>query len=242
MLLRALSRAGSTAWATLGALGQARAQSPDIAAGAQAFHRLCARLCTAHDFRLVVEGAPPPGPHVLVTNHLSYLDPIVLCARYPLAPIAKAEVDDWPLIGACGRAHGVMFVRRAEPHSGAVVLRNAARALAAGVPVLNFPEGTTTDGGPLLPFKRGIFGLAGRAGVPVVPAALIFADPAAHWVGGELFLPHYFRTAARPGMVVTIRYGVPLDPRRVSARLVAEAARVRVAALLDDTPPLRMAA
>src|SRR5688572_6093172 len=106
-----LRRAARTAAATFAALGRARLSRLDVKAGTLAFHRLCADICREHNFQIVVEGQPPPGPYVLVTNHLSYLDPIVLCALSPHAPIAKAEVDGWPLFGAAGRAHGAIFVR-----------------------------------------------------------------------------------------------------------------------------------
>src|SRR6185436_14021215 len=101
-----------------------------------------------------------------VANHLSYLDPIVIGAQIPVAPIAKGEVASWPLIGSVASSLNGIFVDRSSVMSRARALRRAHALLRAGVSILNFPEGTTTDGSRLLPFHRGIFGLAQIARVP----------------------------------------------------------------------------
>jgi hypothetical protein len=72
---------------------------------------------------------------------------------------------------------GVVFVARGDAHSGARALRSAEAALAGGLPVLNFPEGTTTSGRSVLPFRSGVFGLARRTAAPVVPIALAYDPP-----------------------------------------------------------------
>nr|MBS0019499.1 1-acyl-sn-glycerol-3-phosphate acyltransferase [Gammaproteobacteria bacterium] len=74
--------------------------------------------------------------------------------------------------------------------SGAEVLRRSLRVLQQGVSVLNFPEGTTTLGNAVLPFRRGIFGLAPITGVPVIPIALRFEPPGMAWVGNAYFVSH----------------------------------------------------
>ena len=148
---------------------------------------------------------------MLVSNHVSYLDPMVLGSLVPSAPIAKSEVEHWPVVGEVARRVGVRFVRRGCPHSGARILRESLRALAQGVSVLVFPEGTTTEGKRALPFKRGAFGLARLARVPVVPAVVQFADPRAAWINDDLFLPHFARTVARPLTSVSIHFLPPID-------------------------------
>jgi 1-acyl-sn-glycerol-3-phosphate acyltransferase len=99
--------------------------------------------------------------------------------------------------------------------------------------VLNFPEGTTSDGERVLPFRRGIFGLARHACVPVVPVALRFDDPELAWFGDALFLPHYARLLGRPETVVRVRFGGPLTPERYgSATDLADEARSAVEHML----------
>ena len=155
----------------------------------RALRDVLAELCRVHRIEIDVEGTLPDGPAVLVANHRSYLDPLVIAALSACAPIAKQEVAGWPVVGAGARALGVLFVRRDDPWSGARVLRDALRSLEDGVPVLCFPEGTTTTAQHPLPFHRGVFGVARLAGVPIVPIALGYADPAACWVGDDDFLP-----------------------------------------------------
>ncbi len=235
--MRVAQRAASLVFSCFQAIGRDRASRPrSTAERAFALHQLCAEVCRAHRFEVRTEGQPPDGAAVLVANHLSYLDPIMVAAHKPLALIGKLEVEKWPLMGEVGRRHGVLFIDRGNAHAGAVVLKRALRVLRAGVPVLNFPEGTTTNGdGALLPFLRGVFGVARIARVPVVPVAIRFESPDLHWVGNSLFLPHYLRTAARPRTIEHVRYGEPLDaPVGVRAELVAAAARARVAALYEE--------
>lgn len=178
---------------------------------AAALRTTARRLCRTHGVVTHLRGSFPEQPCVIVANHLSYLDPLVLVGLHPACPVAKAEVSGWPFIGQTMRDFGVSFVERGNPYSGAKVLRRGLRALRAGVSVLNFPEGTTSTGESLLPFHRGIFGLARLAGVPVVPVAVHFDEPDLCWVGGEGFVPHYLRTSARPHAMVRVQVGRPLD-------------------------------
>jgi 1-acyl-sn-glycerol-3-phosphate acyltransferase len=234
-VLRVAQRASSLVWSCLQALGR-HDQERSPAERAFAFHQLCADVCRSHQFEVHAHGQPPDGAAVLVANHLSYLDPIMVAAHKPLGAIGKLEVSGWPVVGDIGKTHGMIFIERGNVHAGAVVLRRALRTLAAGVPVLNFPEGTTTNGDvPLLGFQRGIFGVARLARVPVVPVAIRFESPDLHWVGDSMFLPHYLRTAGRTRTIVHVRYGEPLDaPVGVRAELVAAAARARITKLYEE--------
>jgi len=206
---------------------------------ALASYRLAGRLAELNGLHISLSGELPARPSVLVANHLGYWDPVLLGSLLPLAGIAKAELASWPVIGWCGHALGTLYVRRGNPHHSARVLRQALRRLVAGVHVLNFPEGTTTDGSQLLPFRRGIFGIAARAGVPVVPVALRLSPRDAAWTGGEAFLPHYRRHWGRGGRVeASIRFGGPLHPADfATAEECAAEARARVAALLGRPLP-----
>jgi lyso-ornithine lipid O-acyltransferase len=181
---------------------------------AERLSRGMARVCRAHDFVTRVSGDVPRMPCVVVANHLSYLDPVLILPHVPALPVAKGEVEHWPLLGRHGNNCGVLFVARSRPASRVRTLRRAIAALSAGVSVLNFPEGTTTDGTTLLPFQRGIFGAARIAGVPIVPVALRFDDRSLCWTGNATFLPHYLRTASRAETVAHLWFGPPIWPDR----------------------------
>jgi 1-acyl-sn-glycerol-3-phosphate acyltransferase len=194
---------------------------------------VCAELCRLHGFRFEIEGRPPTGPAVLISNHVSYVDAPVLVSLTPCAPIAKAEIAGWPLVGDSARALGVAFVKRGDVHSGARALRHGLRALAAGVSVLGYPEGTTTTGNQLLPFRRGLFGLARLADVPVIPIALAYASPDVAWVGDDWFITHYLRTAMRKETLVSVRIGTAISPRAAeSAEALAQLTRTRIGHML----------
>jgi 1-acyl-sn-glycerol-3-phosphate acyltransferase len=195
---RAGSRVARAAIATLSALGEARLGARrTLAARARHLSTAMREICTIHAIDVSVDGMFPDRPCVLVANHVSYLDPIMILAHAPAAPISKAEVEGWPMIGPCARALGVNFVDRSSVVRRAVALRRAVTTLRAGVSVLNFPEGTTTRGTRLLPFHRGIFGAAMIADVPVVPIAVTYDDVDLAWTDNETFLPHYWRLSTR---------------------------------------------
>lgn len=239
--VRALGRAGAcfgalcTELLTLPPPGLVEAERYHEAA--RTGHRLSRRVLDINGVRVSVRGSVPAGPVVLVCNHLGYLDPIIVGALLPLAAIAKSELSSWPFLGRVSAHVGTLFVRRGSARHGAVVLRRALRRLAAGVPVLNFPEGTTTDGsGPLFPFRRGLFGLARRAGVRVVPVGLRLDPEDAAWVGGAAFLPHYWRMTRRPSLHAVVRFGEAVDAGNYpSAQACADAVRTQVERLLGGT-------
>ncbi|MDB4977718.1 MAG: hypothetical protein JWN48_6059 [Myxococcaceae bacterium] len=192
-------------------------------------------MCALHGVRLRVRGTLPTQPSLLVANHVSYFDPMIISSLLPLTAVAKREVASWPWVGEVCRRFGVLYVDRDDPHSGARVLREALRSLERGVSVLIFPEGTTTHGQQVLPFKRGSFGMAALAGVPVVPVALRYESPAAAWVGDDTFLPHYVRTMAKPYTRVNVDFLPALrNAGAPDAAALAERARREIAGVLEE--------
>ncbi|HYC23313.1 MAG TPA: lysophospholipid acyltransferase family protein [Candidatus Bathyarchaeia archaeon] len=229
---RTSRRAARTVLAVRAALRSVPRSAPGEAVALRgrvfALSRLFADVCALHGLKVVSSGPVPSGPVVLVANHVGYFDPLVLAGLVPCLPLAKREVSSWPLIGKLARRHGVVFVERENPLSGAAALRAAGRALTRGVSVLNFPEGTTTTGASVLRFKRGIFGLAGLTGVTVVPVAIGYDDEDLAWTGDTFLLPHYLKAAARERLVVRVRFGCAMTPSRYGGAdaLAAEAQAV----------------
>ncbi|MFO7562885.1 MAG: lysophospholipid acyltransferase family protein [Enhygromyxa sp.] len=196
---------------------------------------LAGRACELNGFEVRVRGQPPRAPAILVCNHVGWQDPILIFKVVPALAIAKHEVGRWPLVGEIARGLDFLLVDRQSPHSGARVLLRAKTLLERGASILTFPEGTTSHGDEVLPFRRGMFGLARHAGVPIVPIALRYLDAGAAWVGDDAFLPHFLRTVARPRTVASLEFGAPihalLDER---PEALAERARAAVRALLRD--------
>lgn len=236
---RATSRIARAALTSLSALGEARLVGHDYpGAQADSLAQALRELCTIHAIEIDVRGMFSDRTCVLVANHLSYLDPLVILSQKPAAPVAKAEVAEWPVIGPAARALGVNFVDRASIPRRAVTLRRAIAALRAGVSVLNFPEGTTTRGDRVLPFHRGIFGAAMLAEVPVVPIALSYENHDLAWTDNATFLPHYWRfsTLSRVRVRLVVRSPMWGRPTEAPADF---AARVRAAIALSLDGHLR---
>ncbi|HSV80177.1 MAG TPA: AMP-binding protein [Ramlibacter sp.] len=124
----------------------------------------------------VVQGLErlPLGACVLVANHASYLDGLLLLAALPRphAFVAKAELRGWPLAGPYLHRLGTVFVERFAAPRAVEDAQALAELVQRGTPLLVFPEGTFGPASGLLPFHLGAFLAAARAGVPVVPVVL----------------------------------------------------------------------
>ena len=175
---------------------------------AQAAARCSRKLCAALGIRVVHSGPVPfRGPVLLVANHRSYVDPVALLAALPCCLVAKSEVARWPLIGLGSRLAGSVFVRRDDRRSRAAARATVAECLRAGTTVAAFPEGTTTAGPGLLPFRRGLFESAAAAGTQVVPVAITYDDRDDAWIGDDTFLSHFAWVFAKRETVVRVEFG-----------------------------------
>ena len=187
-------------------------------------------MCELHRIDVRAVGELPSGPALFVSNHVGYFDPMVIGGLTPCVSVAKRELLSWPFVGRRLRNLGVVFVDRADPWSGVRALRAMLRALRLGASVLNFPEGTTTDGRGVLPFRRGAFGAARIAGVPVVPVRIDYEDPRTAWFGDATFVPHYLAVLSRGPVRARVTFGRPIPSRAdLSARALADAARSAIA-------------
>ncbi len=118
----------------------------------------------------------PPGPHVLLVNHASYLDAIALTALLPSQPgyafTAKREFASQPLMRALLQGLGTLFIERVDIKQGLADVDAMSAALARGENLIVFPEGTFTRESGLKPFHAGAFFAAARARVPLVSGSL----------------------------------------------------------------------
>lgn len=128
-------------------------------------------------WRFEVEGTPPAdidhAPYVVVANHESQADPFLLSwLPFDMRWVAKEELFRPPVTGWAMRFGGDIPLRRGQGDSVRTMMAECERALAGGISVMMFPEGTRSQTGDLLPFKDGAFTLAVNAQVPVLPVAL----------------------------------------------------------------------
>ena len=99
---------------------------------------------------------PVPVNGLIVSNHLSYLDILVLCSIAPTVFVSKADVRNWPVFGWLASLAGTVFIERERRTHVGAVNREIESALADGVPVVVFPEGTSSDGQTILPFRSSL--------------------------------------------------------------------------------------
>jgi 1-acyl-sn-glycerol-3-phosphate acyltransferase len=168
------------------------------------------------------------APAIFYANHASLLDPPLIVSTLPSRPVfvAKQELRWVPVLGWAIWLAGFILINRRHQRQAYASLAHAAHQIRAGQSVAIFPEGTRSEDGAVLPFKRGSFSLAMEAGVPLVPMAIR---------GGHAILPKgAWRTRGGP-YVLTV--GEPLDPAAFSdAESLRAAAEARLREMLSDQP------
>lgn len=193
--------------------------------------------------RLRVEriGSPPAAPFLLVSNHLSYLDIIVLASEVDAVFVAKREVSGWPLFGLGARAIGCVFIDRESRRDTLRAGTQMRERYQAGEGVVLFAEGTSTSGVTVLPLRPALLEWAASDGLAVRTATLSYhtaaGDPPANdalcWWGDMTFLPHLAGVTRLGPSTVRLSFG----PSSVSASDRKELARALHAALLADFRP-----
>jgi 1-acyl-sn-glycerol-3-phosphate acyltransferase len=154
----------------------------------------------------------PSLGRVVVANHRSIIDIAILLSVFGGALVARGDIEKWPIMGAAARSAGTIFVDRSSKRSGAQAIAAMVERLAEHDTVCLFPEGTTFVDDPVRPFKPGACVAAMRAGVPVVPVALVYPKDSTAAYGGETFLQHLGRLADTKGTQVHVEIGAPLTP------------------------------
>ena len=181
--------------------------------------------------RIEVRGRPPEAPFFLVTNHLGYVDVLVLASRVDGDFVARADAGDWPMVGALCRSVGTLFVDRESRRDLPRAIAAIDRRLAAGQGVVLFPEGTSTRGEEVARFHPSLLEVAARARYPVSYASLGYAtadgiepaDQAVCWWGDMELMPHLWGLLRLPGFHATLAFGDgPIqddDRKRLAERL-----------------------
>lgn len=162
-----------------------------------------------------VEGMKPEPPFFLVSNHLSYVDIIVLYATLKTTFVAKEEVKSWPILGIISQTIGVLFINRRVKRDVKRVNDHISESIQMGHGVTIFPEGTTSPGGQVLPFRPSLLEIPASQGLPVSYCALNYESPNAEksafqtvaWWGENSLGGHMFELAKTHGIEATIAFG-----------------------------------
>lgn len=138
-------------------------------ARAEWLHRLCARAVKGLGIQVEIAGEFPEHGAV-VSNHLSYLDIIIFAATHRCVFVSKAEIASWPVLGWMTTMSGAVYVARGHGGSALRARQEMSEAFDSGLPVVFFPEGTTSDGSGLLKFHSGLLAQVLAEGAPVTAA------------------------------------------------------------------------
>jgi 1-acyl-sn-glycerol-3-phosphate acyltransferase len=226
------------------------------------FHRLVLRALGA---RITVRGEPTEHrPALLVPNHVSWMDIMVLGAFSPMSFVAKSEIASWPLFGYLAKLQRSIFVDRDRRQSTSKTANEMIERMREGEPVVLFAEGTSSDGNRVLRFRGALIGaaesLAKATGdtVWIQPIALAYRRinglpsgrqhrPRISWIGDIELIPHAWALLKDGAVDVDLIFGnpVPFDPqadRKAIALYLEERVRGLHSAALtgkeDLLPPL----
>ena len=197
-------------------------------------------LCSILGFKTVVTGElPKSGQCLIVSNHVSWIDIVILSTISPLSFVAKREVATWPLFGWMAKLQRTVFVDRERRHSTKHSRTELETRLAEGDRIVLFPEGTSHNGETVLPFKSSFFAAATAPEIAIVPVTLAYKKnwglPMTRrhrctfaWYADMDLLPHLWEALCAGPLTVEIIIHPSLDVETGSNRKRATEAAHRI--------------
>jgi 1-acyl-sn-glycerol-3-phosphate acyltransferase len=196
-------------------------------------HRYHVFLCKLFGIKVVVVGKPVEDRGVLmVANHTSYLDILVLSAAAKVSFVAKSEVADWPFFGLLAKLQDTVFIERARRSQATQSKDAIGKRLKEGDALVLFPEGTSNDGNRVLPFKSALMGAteielkneahARATHIPVQPVSVAYVAvhgvpmgremrPLFAWYGDMELVPHLWEAVKAGPIDVVVEFHPPLS-------------------------------
>ena len=180
-------------------------------------HLWAQEMLTIVGITLTVQGTlPRGGPMLLVANHISWLDILVMHAGHYCRFVSKSDIKQWPFVSTLASGAGTLYIERQSRRDAHRVVRLMAEHLQAGEVLAVFPEGTTGDGITLKHFHANLIQAAIEADVPIQPLALKFLDAQS---GATSFAPRYidddtlwwslWQTLTAPPLRAVVTFGEP---------------------------------
>jgi|SRR5689334_5407911 1-acyl-sn-glycerol-3-phosphate acyltransferase len=209
--------------------------------------------------RVEVNGTPVRGRAVLfVSNHISWVDIVVIGSIAPVAFVAKREVRAWPLVGVTAKVQRTVFVDRTRRHQTSDAVAEIVKRIESGVSVVLFAEGTSSDGNRVLPFRSALLGAVEEAAanggdnIVIQPMSICYVGqhgmpmgrqhrPLVAWYGDLDFMPHIRTLIGQGAIDALVTYGEPLPAdvaadRKAITKQLERAVRQQVAGALRGHP------
>jgi len=185
---------------------------------------------------------PVPARGLLISNHLGYLDIFVLASLAPVVFVAKSEIKSWPVVGWLTQMGGTLFVdRKRRVHVGRVNDEIQA-ALNRGALVVLFPEGGSSNGQTVLPFKSSLLEPAVQSTHPLTVSAIQYAiedgdvvEEVCYW-GNHTFFPHLLNLLGKRAVRATVRFA-PFQRTGVDRKQLALQLREEILKLKNCVVP-----
>lgn len=196
-------------------------------------HRSCRRYVQLLRIDLEVIGQPPQGG-LMVSNHMGYVDIIVLCAVTPCVFISKSDVKRWPIFGYFAGLGGTLFVNREKRSDVSRLAEEMHEILDAGAHLALFPEGTSSGGETVLTFKSALLEPITQLDLPVTPACVEYSLPPGHGLVSEevaywadmTLVPHLLNIFSKERIGAKVIFGEPrvhkTDRKQLAKELHAE--------------------
>lgn len=218
-----------------------RFPSLDRAARRERVRWWAAKMLRVLGIRLVVQGQFKAGAKMLVANHISWLDIMVVHAVCPEARfVSKAEVRHWPLVGRLVDAADTLYIERQRKRDAMRVVHDSAAALRQGDTVAVFPEGTTGTGHDVMPFHANLLQAAIATEAPVQPVVLRYRDArsavsqAPSYVGDTSLLESMWSTVTADKLVAEVIVENAQGTRHADRRALAEHLRETIVGRLQE--------
>lgn len=179
------------------------------------FRHWAKAIVTILGIKIHTNAIVPVTPFFLVSNHLSYLDIVVLASQIDCVFVAKREVKRWPVFGLLSRSMNTIFIDRMRAADIPRVNALIGETLQSGQNIVVFPEGTSTAGANVLPFKPSLLEPVARGNFPVAYASIRYRTPPGEtpaplsvcWWGAMTLLPHLWGVFCLPEIEATLTFG-----------------------------------
>jgi lyso-ornithine lipid O-acyltransferase len=217
-------------------------------------------LCALLRIRVHVNGSPVRSRAVLfVSNHVSWVDILVIGSIVPVAFVAKREVASWPLVGITAKQQRTVFVDRTRRHQSSDAVAEIVKRIENGVSVVLFAEGTSSDGNRVLPFRSALLGAVEEksdgGAILIQPMSICYTGqhgmpmgrqrrPLVAWYGDLDFMPHIKAFIELGAVDALVTYGPPaptdpsIDRKTMSKRLEVVVRRLTAEALRGRPMPV----